>query len=87
MRIFPVETDDVAAPRELGKQRLVVEFAGQQRCDAPRGCIGAAVKKQEVEAERIACEREHLAELAGAHDTYCHAPGVLALWSARVGFG
>ena len=70
--VLPVEADDVAAARELGKQCLVVEFAGQQRCDAASRCIGAAIEEQEIETERIACEREHLAELAGAHDAYCH---------------
>ena len=34
--------------------------------------IGAAIEKQEIQSERITCEREHCAELSCAHDAYGH---------------
>ena len=74
--VLPVESDDLAAPGELGEQRVVREGAAEERRHLARRRVARGIQAQEIEPERIACQSEHAAELAGAHDADGHVRGV-----------
>ena len=74
--VLPVEADHPAAPRELGEQRRIGEFADERGRELRRRRVGAAVEEEEVQPQRIAGQGQHAAQLAGADDADRHLGAV-----------
>ena len=70
--VLPVERDHVAAAGELSQCTQIGEGTLDKRAHLPSRRLRGAVQKQHVEAEWIARERKHPAELAGADDAHGH---------------
>jgi hypothetical protein len=70
--VLPVERQNLASPCQLREPRPVGKRTVEQRRDLTGRSTRGRVQKQEVQAERIACQREHAAELAGTDDAYGH---------------
>ena len=72
--VFPVEGHHLAARRPAASSSVGIGEAAEQRGrHLVRGRAGFAIEEQEVEAERIAGQRHHAAQLAGAEHADGHA--------------
>ncbi len=76
--VLPIEGEHLGVARELAEQLRVRELADDLRRHLAGRRALRRIEEQEVEAERIARQREHAAELAGAHDADGHCAGVTA---------
>src|SRR5262249_20649767 len=75
--VFPVEREHFAVARESCKVLRVRELALDLRRDLARRCVLGRIEEQEIEAQRIARQCEHAAELAGADDADGHERGTV----------
>src|SRR6266481_3511940 len=71
--VFKFVGDELEAAREFFKRGLIGVVGGHALRDAAYGSFRRRIEKAEMEAERIAGEGEHVAELSAAEDTDGHA--------------
>src|SRR5713101_7112954 len=71
--VFEFVGDQLEAAREFFKGSLVGVIGGDALGDAAHGGFGRGVEKTEMQSERIARKREHVAELSAAEDADGHA--------------
>src|SRR5690606_24240589 len=66
--VLDLDRQRVDLPRERFDGRNVAELGGHEPCDLCTRRIGAAIEQHALDAERMAREREHSAELPGPDD-------------------
>ena len=82
--VFEFVGDQLEAIREFFERGLIGVFGGDALGDAAHGSFGRGIEKTEMQAERVAREGEHVAELSTAEDADGHArfPFLLG-WGSR----
>ncbi len=66
--VLPVEGEHVAEHGELFEERGVLERPEQTRRDLGTRRVRVSIEERAVEAQWIACERQHAPELSRSHD-------------------